>query len=118
MAERGKKRDLVVEIRRDYDGRLYSQVVDRIEKKRYESGASRRDMTFPTHTLVVDRQKGKLLDAETVQNRAASLAEVIGCPLEEDLFWPCRAREGLGYCSCPDCANRSDERERRRRGSN
>lgn len=112
------KRDLVVEVRRDYDGRLYSQVVDRVAKAAYEQRRTLRGRgDFPTHTLVVDRQKGKLLDAETVQNRAAGLAEVIGCPYEEDLFWPCRAREGHGYCSCPDCAKRSDERERRKSGS-
>lgn len=109
-----RKRDLVVEVRRDYDGRLYSQVVDRVAKAAYEQGRAKRMSEFPRHTVVVDRQKGRMLDAETVQNRAEGLAEVIGCPLEEDLFWPCRAREGWGFCSCPDCAKRSDERERKK----
>jgi hypothetical protein len=112
-----RRRDIAVEVRRDFDGRLYSQVVDRIEKARYESGDRSRGKEFPTFLLVVDRQRGRLLDSETVLNRAASLAEVLGCPLDEDLFWPCRARQGYTQqtCSCPACAQRTNEREAKRK---
>jgi hypothetical protein len=113
----GRRRDIVVEVRRDFDGRLYSQVVDRIEKARYESGQRRRGKELPTFCVVVDRQRGRLLDSETVLNRAGALAEVLGVQLDEDLFWPCRARQGYTQqtCSCPACAERTNAREAKRK---
>lgn len=112
-----RRREIVVKVRRDFDGRLYSQVVDRVEKARYESGARRRGKDLPTFCVVVDRQRGRLLDSETVLNRAQALAEVLGVTCDEDLFWPCRARQGYTQqtCSCPACAEQTNAREEARR---
>jgi hypothetical protein len=54
------------------------------------------------------------MDSETVLYRAEALAEVLGVPYDEDLFWPCRARAGYAdRCTCPECVKRSDERAKR-----
>lgn len=106
------RRDIAVEVRRDYDGRLYSQVVDRVARQKSEDRRSGRgEASRAPHTVVIDRQRGRLLDSETVLNRAQGVAEVLGCDYDEDLFWPCRARNGLyERCACPECVRRSDER--------
>ncbi len=102
-------RNLRVEVRRDYDGRCYSQVVDRAL-----------GMTHPyvienhvSWCVVIDRQKGRGMDADTVISRAQGVAEVMGIPYDEDLTWPCGAVAGQEYCHCPRCAGIADRRARK-----
>lgn len=107
MAARKK---VVVQTRRDYDGKVYSQVRDLIEyEKRYDHKGS----DYTPHTVVIDRAKGRHMDQDTVLNRAQSLAQVMGCQYDEDLFWPCKAEEGWGDCNCPRCAKKVDERSKK-----
>jgi hypothetical protein len=93
-----RTRKLRVEVRRDgNDGHLYSDLVDLNRPDAY----SRKD--GETYAMVVDRQKGRMLDAETVKSRATMLANLLGVEYFEDLEWPCIASQGRNQCRCPEC---------------
>jgi hypothetical protein len=101
--ERVKKirseQDLVIEVRREsIDGHVYSQIRDR-SRDRY-----RGEPGEPPTCVVIDRQKGRGLDAETVERRAEALAELTGLPFDLDLAWPCAAEKGWP-CRCPKCVD-------------
>jgi len=88
---------LVVEVRREaFDGHVYSQVRDTArDYLRY-------DLDLPPVYIVIDRQKGRGLDSDTVIHRAEALAELMGIPIDIDLTWA--AEKGLN-CRCPKCVN-------------
>lgn len=88
-------RDLVVIVHRDQLGQIFSEVIDKNQKV---IGYS----TEWYRGVVIDRAKGRSMDAKTVQTRAKSLADLIGAPLEIDLTWPCAADRKLP-CHCPKC---------------
>ena len=52
--------------------------------------------------FVVDRAKGRMMDAQTVQRRAEMLAKLMGVELDIDLTWPCIASRKMS-CRCPKC---------------
>lgn len=89
------KRDNVVEVLREDDGKIYSQVRDR----------NLREDTRYHEAVVIDRQRGRLLDADTVRRRAEALADLLELELVVDLSWPCMAKRGRDGCRCPDCAD-------------
>lgn len=97
MTPKKKTKRLIVEVRREsLDGKVYSQVRDRNRDPWAEPGV--------TWCVVIDRQRGPMMDADTVENRARSLAELTGLPFDIDLTWPCAAERGL-KCRCPRCTN-------------
>lgn len=98
------KASLAIEVRRDYDGKVFSQIVDvneRIKKNGY--GGS----------VVIDRQNGRMHDFDSVLNRAKAISELTALPYVEDLTWPCKAERGYKDCACPKCAERSDSRAKK-----
>ena len=98
---RGKRaKDLAVLVRRADDGKVFSEIRDRNGDPYLRSHRSRDG--HETIAVVIDRQKGRGLDLDTVCNRARYLAELLGLPYVEDLTYVCLARQGL-FCSCPDC---------------
>lgn len=93
------EQELVVEVRREaYDGHVFSQVRNRA-RDLYDY-----EPEFPPVTIVIDRQKGRGLDQDTVTHRAEALAFLLGIPFEVDLSWPCAAEKGLP-CRCPKCVD-------------
>lgn len=93
------EQDLAVEVRREsIDGHVYSQIRDR------SRDGYRGDPGEPAVLVVIDRQKGRGLDADTVERRAEALAELIGLPFDLDLSWPCAAEKGWP-CRCPQCVD-------------
>lgn len=93
-----RKKDLAVLVRREDDGKVYSEIRDRLaDPHLYRTGEP------PiTVAVTIDRQRGNRLDMETVCNRAKYLSELLGIPYDEDLTQVCLARRGL-FCTCPDC---------------
>ena len=89
-------RDLRVVLRRDSLGQVFSEVVDMNERGRW---------TGEPMGVVIDRVRGRQLTLETVKMRAASLANLLSVPLDEDLTWPCVAHRKLP-CRCPLCIER------------
>lgn len=88
-----KIRDISVIVRRDSFGVVYSEIINRAEidyRGEVSSG------------IVIDRQKGRGIDSNTVIRRAQSLANLLGAPYDEDLTWPCVAIKKLA-CRCPEC---------------
>lgn len=103
---KGHKRDLVVEVLRDDGGKLYSQIRDR-------NLVSERGKTERYHrAVVIDRQRGRHMDADTVQNRAESMSILTGFPLVVNLDWPCMANKGFDGCRCPECVKKIHARSR------
>lgn len=88
--EQLSRKDRVIEVLRDTEGRLYSQVRQH-PPQRY-SGA-----------VVIDRQHGRQQDENFVKNRARAIAALLELEYIEDLRWPCRALDYGGECHCPDC---------------
>lgn len=88
-------KDIRVIVRRDIDGQVFSEVIDRAKviplwnRDAYDG-------------IVIDRAKGRSIDARTVQVRAEHLAKLLGAPLEVDMTWPCAANRKLP-CRCPKC---------------
>lgn len=99
-----KKPDCVIEVLRDLDGKVFSQIRDRNQPPDRSIYLSR--------AVVIDRQRGRGMDQDTVLSRAQSLAGVTGLPFEEDLTWPCKADRGLPDCTCPRCVAKIEERKR------
>lgn len=97
------KKDLAVLVRRDYTGFVFSEVRDRgaPEPKRYLGSA-----------IVIDRQRGRQFDSDTIISRAQSLAELLGLPYDEDLTQQCGAEMGFINCNCPRCVSKKDQRAR------
>lgn len=94
-----RKKQIVVEVRRDgNDGRLYSQVRDKLRDP-----YNRPDKGRWTEAVVIDRQRGRFMDERTIISRAEALAELLDVPYEEDLTWPCIAARGRNDCRCPRC---------------
>lgn len=92
------KKNLAVLVRREEDGKVYSEIRDRARDPHlYRSGDP-----MVTHAVTIDRQRGRGLDMETVCNRAKYLSELLDIPYDEDLTQVCLARRGL-FCTCPDC---------------
>lgn len=85
-------RDIVVQVAREWDGSLYSRVIDK---------ADRHPWSGEPNEVVIDR-KTRSLDSRTIKMRAECLAKMIGVPFEEDLRWPCQAPKKLP-CRCPKC---------------
>lgn len=84
----------VVEILRDSEGKVYSQIRHADEQRYY-------------HGVVIDREKGKQFSEDTVTRRATALAALLGLELLTDLRWPCSALEGGNRCRCPECSLRN-----------
>lgn len=84
------KKNLIVECVRDWDGQIFSQV--RVDPEPPKNGGS----------IVIDRAKGRQMDAKTIKNRAQSLAKLLGLPFKEDYTWHCKAMQKLA-CRCPEC---------------
>lgn len=80
----------VVEVLREPDGQIYSQI--------------RRGpvVNRTLYAVVVDRARGKGLDNETVIHRAKALADLLGIAYLEDFEWKCVRLRKLN-CKCPDC---------------
>jgi hypothetical protein len=106
-----QKRDIVVEVRRENDGQVYSRVLNRAIDARDDTTRLNGQQRY----VVIDRAKGRLLDSETVIHRAQYLAECLGVPFVEDLTWPCSAAKGLVRCQCPACAEKANVRAKRSR---
>lgn len=85
-------KSLAVLVRRDLDGQVFSEVVDR-----------NRPTPWPNRFVgvVIDR-RSRMMDVDTITRRAESLAQLIGAELDVDLSWQCRANQKL-RCRCPDC---------------
>lgn len=108
MAKRVRK--IQVEVRRDgTNGYLYSQVADVNGSSHY----MRKD--GETYMVVVDRQRGRMLDSETVIHRARALANVLGVPYVEELEWPCISTQGMNGCRCPECVKEPSRKHSNRK---
>ena len=80
-------------IRRDSSGQIYSSVIDVAQlRPGYEGMCS----------VVIDRVKGRAMSPDTLKLRAKSIAEILGCDINENYDWPCAAIKKLP-CSCPEC---------------
>lgn len=84
--------DLVVLVRRDYSGSIYSEVVDR----------SRPNGLYGEPIGVVIDRKSRMLDTDTIKRRAELLAELLGISTDIDLTWRCGAKRKM-RCLCPEC---------------
>jgi len=60
--------------------------------------------------IVIDRQKGRMLDENTVVSRAKRLAEIVGCGIDIDLSYCCVAWKKINSCTCPKCVTYKDNR--------
>jgi hypothetical protein len=92
------KKDLAVLVRREDDGKVFSEIRDRTGDPRLYRGGD----PVKTFAVTIDRQRGRGLDMETICNRAKYLAELLDLPYDENLTQVCLARRGL-FCTCPDC---------------
>lgn len=96
MTERAPKKDLAVLVRREDNGKVYSEIRDRAgDPYLYREGD-------PIRTIAVTIDRQGRLDMETVCNRAKYIAELLGLPYDENLSQVCLARRGI-FCTCPDC---------------
>jgi hypothetical protein len=86
------KRTLAVQVAREYDGSIYSRVVNKADVNPWNGEPSE---------MTIDR-KSRLLDAKVIRRRAEILAKMLDIPFEEDLRWPCQANKKLA-CKCPKC---------------
>ncbi len=106
MPTKSYSKKLVIEIRRESgDGQVYSQIRD-INAPPYGATliGTGKNARWVTHAVVIDRAKGRMLDAETIQARACALAELLDLPFDIDLTWSCAALKGMP-CRCPRCVN-------------
>lgn len=93
---------LVVRVRRDYDGKVYSELAD-AALDGVTNAVEVRDGKR-VRFVVVDRQKGRSPSPETVTFRAERIASLLGLSYDEDLTWPCaRIERGDNECRCPRC---------------
>lgn len=104
MTKAKRIKDLAVLVRRGYDGYVFSEVRDRnaLEPKRYLGSA-----------IVIDRQRGRQLDSESVISRAQTLAELLNLPYDEDLTQQCGSDMGFIHCNCPRCVAKKDARAKK-----
>jgi hypothetical protein len=89
-----RRKKIVVEVRRGNDGKLYSQIRDELVREYDE----------PT-PIVIDRQRGRQYDQDTVLTRAKGLAKLLEVPLRDYPEIPCIANRGFVQCMCPKCVN-------------
>lgn len=101
-----KKADIAIQVRRDHDGKVYSQVID-LSLDPHDKRVIDREMVV---RVVIDRQKGAGMDSDTVISRAKAVATCLRVNYDEDLHWPCKAVEGYRDCQCPRCVKIADER--------
>lgn len=87
-----QKRQIVVQIAREFDGSIYSRLIDKADLNLWNGEPKE---------IVIDR-KTRVLDARIIKRRAECLAEMLGVPFEEDLRWPCQAPRKMA-CRCPKC---------------
>ena len=87
-----RNKEVVVQLAREFDGSIYSRVVDKANINHWSG---------EPYELVIDR-KTRILDARVIKRRAEVLAEMLGVPFEEDLRWPCQAPRKMA-CRCPKC---------------
>lgn len=100
-------RDLRVLVRRDPDGKVFSEVRDlkaEPDPRRYVGSA-----------IVIDRQgRGTAGSEDGVLSRAQTLATLLGLPLDVDLVQQCRLDLGwAGICNCERCVEKRDARAKR-----
>lgn len=103
------KFDIVVEVLREDDGRIYSQV-----RNRAIPGDRLTRVGGQQRYVVIDRQRGRSMDSETVMNRAKYIADCIGADYNEDLTWPCSAAKGNSHCQCPACIEKTSPKKVKR----
>lgn len=102
--------DIAVEVRRDYDGKTFSAIINRAipaPQSREYRYAAHGDLT---RSVVVDRQRGRGMDMDTLISRARAVVHLLGAEYDEDLHWPCAALNGALECHCPRCAGIANER--------
>lgn len=85
-------RQIVVQVAREFDGALYSRVINKADVNHWSGEPAE---------IVIDR-KTRVLDQRIIRRRAELLAQMIGVPFEEDLRWPCSANRKIA-CRCPKC---------------
>lgn len=90
--QRAVKREIVVQVAREFDGALYSRVINKADVNHWNGEPAE---------IVIDR-KTRVLDQRIIRRRAELLAQMIGVPFEEDLRWPCSANRKIA-CRCPKC---------------
>lgn len=103
MTQRKPAKDLAVIVSREDDGKVFSEIRDRNRDVRFWRTAE-----GGTAAVVIDRQRGRGLDLDTVCNRARYLAELLDIPYIEELKQICLARKGL-FCTCPDCVAKTKD---------
>lgn len=82
---------LKIQIRRETNGQVYSEVIDLNSINGVNNSR-----------LVIDRQNGRHIDLETIRLRAELLSLLTGIEIDEDLEWPCAAKQKM-KCRCPKC---------------
>ncbi len=90
-AAKNQQRDLVIRVRRDSAGGVYSEVADRNKPNPWGGYDS----------VVIDRMSRRL-DIATIERRAELLRDLLGIPLDVDLTWHCVAARKMP-CRCPKC---------------
>lgn len=102
------KKQIEIWVRRDYDGKVLSMIVDvnHPDRSKFWSG-------LYAGAVVIDRQNGRQYDMDTIINRAQSISEISGFPYDEELTWPCKAEAGFKDCSCPKCAEKINSRSQK-----
>lgn len=102
-----RKPDIVVEVRRELDGKVYSRIRNRAIVTDFDNLSVIKD---DVRYVVIDRANRRPYDIETVIRRGQMLANCLGVEYVEDLTWPCSAAEGFKDCHCPRCAKIADDR--------
>lgn len=103
------EKKLAIYVRRDYDGKVFSMVVDENHPRRLKYGG----LYMHEGTVVIDRANGRQFDPDTVIRRAQAMAELTGHRYDEDLTWPCKAKAGFKDCNCPGCVESANERAKK-----
>lgn len=98
-------KDNAVLVRRDPDGKVFSEIRDRNAQDRGR---------YLGNAVVIDRQKGNGKTEDTVISRAQTLAALLGLPYDEDLRQQCRAEMGwVGICNCERCIENRNKRAKK-----
>ena len=100
-------KDIRMLVRRDPEGYVFSEIRDMNAEDR---------VRYLGHAVVIDRQRGRAMDSETVINRAQSLSKLLDIPYDEDLTQQCKRDMGfIGACGCPRCVAKNDARAKKTR---
>lgn len=101
-----KNKDLRVLVRRDPDGKVFSEVRD--------LNASPDIRRYVGAAVVIDRQRGTGMNADSVLSRAETLAQLLDIPYDEDMTQQCRVDLGwTGICNCERCVEKRDARAKK-----